>query len=194
MVAARPGAMSSARERNRRRAAASRRGPAHWPGEREALARQMQPRHGLAHGPAMARLRTPDPHALEEGDERGGLARQLAQHAAVGIAHRRRAVDARLRQMLHQAEEERQIGRRHPLLVEGQEERALLGVHQIVGVLDALGDALVGQQRAQIVAGDELSQIVVGDFGVNRHDGSVPQSAVDGLKARRPPRAARAAR
>ena len=71
--------------------------------------------------------------------------------------------------MVHQAEEERQVGLVDALLVDGQDELTLLGVQQIVGVLDALGDALVGQQLADVVAGDEVSQLVVGNFGVDGH-------------------------
>ena len=44
--------------------------------------------------------------------------------------------------MLHQPEEERQVGLRHPLLVERQDEGAGLRPEQEVGVLDALRDAL----------------------------------------------------
>jgi hypothetical protein len=60
-------------------------------------------------------------------------------------------------------------GRFDALLVEGEKIRALLGVDQIVGVLHALGDALVGQERAQPVAGHETGQLVIGDLGVDGH-------------------------
>jgi hypothetical protein len=46
--------------------------------------------------------------------------------------------------MLHQPEEKRQVVRRDPLLVERQDEIAALGVDEEIGVLDALGDPLVG--------------------------------------------------
>ncbi len=42
-------------------------------------------------------------------------------------------------------------------------------VHDVVGVLDALGDALEGQQLAQPIAGDEARQLLVADFGVDGH-------------------------
>ena len=139
------------------------------PGKLEISAGQMHPRHGLPQGPAVARLRAPDPNALQEGDERSRPAHQRTQHASLGIVYGRGAGEAGSRQMLHQAEEEREVARGHPLLVERQEEGALLGVHEVVGVLDALGNALVGEQRAEIVAGDEFGQLVVGHFRIDRH-------------------------
>ena len=74
--------------------------------------------------------------------------------------------------MLHEAQEERQVIGGHALFVEREKEGAFLGMDQIIGVLDALGDALVGEQRAQIVAGNECGQIVVGDFGIDGHAAS----------------------
>ena len=71
--------------------------------------------------------------------------------------------------MLHESEEERQIAARHALLVERQDEGALGRVHDVVGVLDAFGDALVGQELAQPVAGDEGREVLVRDFGVDGH-------------------------
>ena len=53
--------------------------------------------------------------------------------------------------MRHQAEEERQIVPRDALLIQRQDEGAGRGVQQEVGILDALGDALVGQQFADVV-------------------------------------------
>ncbi len=73
------------------------------------------------------------------------------------------------REMRHQAEEERQIALRDALLIERQEERALGGVQQEVGVLDALGDALVGEQFADVVSAEEVRKLVGGNVGVDRH-------------------------
>jgi hypothetical protein len=42
-------------------------------------------------------------------------------------------------------------------------------VEQEIGILDALGDALVGQQFADVVAGEEFRKLFGGDVGVNRH-------------------------
>ena len=44
-------------------------------------------------------------------------------------------------------------------------------MQQEVGILDALGDALVGQQFADVVAFQEFRKLVGGDVGVNRHGG-----------------------
>ena len=53
------------------------------------------------------------------------------------------------------AEEERQVACGDALLVERQDEIAGAGVDQEIGILDALGDALVGQQLAEVVAGEK---------------------------------------
>ena len=42
-------------------------------------------------------------------------------------------------------------------------------MQQEVGVLDALGDALVGQQLAEIVTAEEFRKLVGGNVGVDRH-------------------------
>ena len=68
-----------------------------------------------------------------------------------------------------EAEEERQVLARDAALVEREDEGPARGVHDVVGVLDALGDALVGEQLAQPVAGDEGRELLVGDFGVDGH-------------------------
>jgi hypothetical protein len=44
-----------------------------------------------------------------------------------------------------------------------------VGAQQVVAVLDALGDALARHRLADIVLGDELGEIAVGDFGVDGH-------------------------
>jgi len=54
--------------------------------------------------------------------------------------------------MRHQRQEVGQIVDRNALFVEREDERALARVHQEVGILDALGDALVGQEFADVVA------------------------------------------
>ena len=57
-------------------------------------------------------------------------------------------VSAARRQMLHQAEKERQVVRRDALFIQREDEMAGRAVHEEIGILDALGDALVGQQFA----------------------------------------------
>src|SRR5579862_8930279 len=82
---------------------------------------------------------------------------------------RRRASDAFLREMVHEREEERQVSGVHPFLIERQDEGAALGAEKIVGVLDALGDALAGDRLAKCVVGEEGSELVVGNVGVDCH-------------------------
>ena len=71
--------------------------------------------------------------------------------------------------MLHQAEEERQVALGDAPLVERQDEVAGAGMDQKIRVLDAFGDALVGQQLADVVAGEEAGEVFRRDIGVNRH-------------------------
>ena len=66
-------------------------------------------------------------------------------------------------------EEERQVAFGDALLIQRQDEIAGRGVQQEVGILDALGDALVGQQFADVVMAKEFRKLVGGDVGVNRH-------------------------
>ena len=77
--------------------------------------------------------------------------------------------------MRHQRQEVRQVVHRHALFIEREDERALAGMQQEVGILDALGDALVGEQLADVVACQELREVFGGDVGVNRHE--EPQAA-----------------
>jgi len=72
-------------------------------------------------------------------------------------------------QMFHQAEKERQVRLVHALLVEREDEGAFLRAQQIVGVFDALGDALQREHGAEIVGGQKLRQILVRDFGIDGH-------------------------
>src|SRR5258706_8374785 len=71
--------------------------------------------------------------------------------------------------MGHQPEKKRQVAFRDPLLVQGEDEISGRGVQQEVGILHALGDALVGQQFADVVSDEEFRKLVGGDVGVDRH-------------------------
>src|SRR6266404_5904267 len=71
--------------------------------------------------------------------------------------------------MRHQAEEERQVALGDAPLIQRQDEIAGRRVQQEVGILDALGDALVGQQLADVVCPQKFRKLVGGDVGVNRH-------------------------
>ncbi len=121
---------------------------------------EMQLRQCRADRRAVARTGTADPHAIEEGDHRRRPAGDLAQHLALAVLDRLRAGDAARVQVLHQAEKERQVLGGHPLLVEREDEVAAAGVDEKVRVLDPFRDALVGEQLADIVAGEKGSKIL----------------------------------
>ena len=61
-------------------------------------------------------------------------------------------------EMRHQAEKERQVALGDALFIQRQDEISGAGVQQEVGILDALGDALVGQQFADVVTAQEIPQ------------------------------------
>ena len=68
---------------------------------------------------------------------------------------RRRTGDAGIREIFHEVQEKRQILGRHPFLIQGQDVLRLVGLHQVVGILDTFRDALAGKDRANIVGVDE---------------------------------------
>src|SRR5205823_9512045 len=92
-----------------------------------------------------------------------------AEHPALAILDRLRAIDAARRQMLHQSQEERQVVGRHAFFIECKNEVAARGVQQKIRVLDAFGNPLVGHELAEIVPGEEASQVLRRDVGVNGH-------------------------
>ena len=140
--------------------------------EREVGAGLVHARQRLADLAAMDRLRPTQPDAVEKGDDRRGAAGEAAERLAVLRPDRLRAGDAALGEMLHQADEERQVALVHPLFVEREDELAGVGVQQVVGVLDPFGDALEGEDAAEVVASYKSFQRLVGDFSVNGHDAS----------------------
>src|SRR3546814_7982322 len=89
----------------------------------------------------------PRPHARQEWHDRRRPAAQPAQRLAVAAVDRGRAGDALRREMLHQAQEIRQVLRRDALFVERQDEVAPDGLQQEVGVLHPLGDALARSEE-----------------------------------------------
>ena len=122
-------------------------------------------------------------------DCKGGVAAMV--HAAIALKRAGARIPGRLIFSAVMGEEEGQIGRIDSLLVQCEEDRPLLGMEEIIRILHAFGDALVGQQRPHLVGGDEGSELVVGDFGIDCH---VKRSA-SGLRAGPGrSRAARAAR
>jgi hypothetical protein len=109
------------------------------------------------------------PDAFQKIDDRRRAAGQRAQRFAAFALHRLRTIDAVRGQMRHQVKKERQVAFGDALLVQRQDEVSGRGVQQEVGILDALGDALVGQQFTDVVMLQEFRKLVGGDVGVNRH-------------------------
>ena len=81
-------------------------------------------------------------------------------------------VRPRLAKVFHQPEKERQIALGDALLVERQDVIAAAGVDQEIRVLDALGDALVGEEIADVVTGEEAAEILRRHIGIDCHEGS----------------------
>ena len=73
--------------------------------------------------------------------------------------------------MVHQSEKERQVLRRDPTFVKGENEYAPLGLQQVIRVFDPFGYALAGEDAADVVSGDERIERVVRDVRVDRHFG-----------------------
>lgn len=108
-------------------------------------------------------------NSVEKGHQHGGATGKLPQGLSGAVLDRLRAVDAACRQMVHQAEEKRQVVHRDPLLIQRENEEAGFRVQQVIGVLDPLGNPLAGQQRAELVICNEPLELGRGDFGVNGH-------------------------
>src|SRR6185437_7847135 len=123
----------------------------------------------MADAGAMNGGRLARPDAFQEVDDHRRAAGQRAQRLAAFVRERLRAIDAVVGKMRHQAEEERQVVPRHPLFIQRQDERAARCVQQEVGVLDALGDALVGAKLADVVMAEKFRKFVGGDVGIDRH-------------------------
>ena len=109
------------------------------------------------------------PPAFEEPDDGGGPAAEFAQGLAVPRLDRRRAAQPLGGKMFHQPQEEGQVLAVHALFIEGQDVAAPGRVHEVVGILDALGDALAGDDLADVIGLDEGSKVAIRHFGVNSH-------------------------
>ena len=72
--------------------------------------------------------------------------------------------------MLHQRQKKRQVALGDAPLVERQDEIAAAGVDEKIRILDAFGDALVGQQLADVVTGEERPEVFRRDIGIDRHE------------------------
>ena len=80
-------------------------------------------------------------------------------------------------QVLHQAEEERQVLSRHALLVERENEIAAAGMDEKIRVLDPFRDALVGEQLTDVVIGEKGRKLLRHHVGIDRHVPSLGVSA-----------------
>ncbi len=129
----------------------------------------MQRRQGLADRPAMAEQDAARPQSVQEGRDGRGLAGQRAQRLAVAAMDRPWTIEAPRGEMIHQAEEERQVLRVHALFVEREEVRALGRGQQVVGILDTFGDALEGIGFADVVFGEKGFQLGVAHLRVDGH-------------------------
>ncbi len=92
----------------------------------------MELRQPLAELVAMRGGRPAHREAVEEGDDGGRPPGETAEHLAAAVLDRLRADQPARGEMLHQPEEERQIVRVHPLLVEGEDVGAPRGAQQVV--------------------------------------------------------------
>src|SRR5262249_47632371 len=108
----------------------------------------------------------------KESDDRRRSAGDFAEHRALLVLDRLRTGDAARVQMLHQAEEERQVLGGDALLVEREDEVAAAGVDQEVRVLDPFGDGFVGEHLPDLVAGEKGGEVLGGYIGVDGHDDS----------------------
>jgi hypothetical protein len=106
--------------------------------------------------------------AVEPVDQGRGFAGQGRQEAAVTPRHRVRAGHAAGGEVVHQFQEEGQL-RRAQALENGQHPVTAAGVDEIVGVGDALGNAAIVAQSADMVVGEEGFELGGFDTGVNRH-------------------------
>src|SRR5882757_7651653 len=134
----------------------------HGAGEMKLGQRVAEPR-------AMRRGRPADPHAVQEGDDRGRTPGEPSERLALAVLHRLRAGQSARREMLHQTEKERQIIRGDALLVERENEIAATGVQEKIRVLDALRDAFIGQKIAEVVGAQECRNFLGRDIGIDGH-------------------------
>jgi hypothetical protein len=119
---------------------------------------------GAVHDIGLAR-----PDAFQKIDDRGRTTRQYTERFAASVLERLRTTDAARGQMHHQVQKERQIAFGDTLFVQRQDEMPGRGVQQEVGILDAFGDALVGQEFTDVVRLEEFREFIGGDVGINRH-------------------------
>src|SRR3546814_3769347 len=116
---------------------------------------------------AVVRRAPARPQPAEKADRCGRAAAETVQRKPVTAVVVRRTWDAGGGEMVHQAEEERQVAGSNALLVQRQNEGAAVGFEKEVAVLDALGDALARDDRSDVVLGDERFEFLVGNFRID---------------------------
>src|SRR5205814_10231623 len=119
------------------------------------------------------------PQAAQESDDRRRASGDFAERAALAIFYRLRTIKTAGGEVLHQRQKERQVGRRYPPLVQGQDEMTLRGVHQKIRILDAFGNSLIGQELADRVTGKKRGEVLCGDVGVDGHGAESRLSSPD---------------
>ena len=107
--------------------------------------------------------------ARQPRDQRRRLAIELPEILIAQIGERRRRRDAMAREVRHQIEIERQLGRRQPF-VQRQHVTAFFGRHEIVGVLDARRDRREVDEPSDRVPGEPCVEILGGDGRVDGHE------------------------
>ncbi len=135
----------------------------------------MHLRQCLADTGAMRCVRLARPDAFEKIDDRHRPACKRAEGLTALVDDGLRTIDPVRREVAHQPEEERKIVLGDALLIQGQNVTARGRVEQIVGILHAFGDALVGEHFADVVRGEEIRKLFGGDVGVNRHRKITPR-------------------
>jgi len=106
---------------------------------------------------------------LHEGNDRGGASGQRADRVALRVRQSARAQDAAVREVIGKGEVERQVDSGYAFFKQRQDEMPAGGVEVVVGVLNALPDSLKPFQRAEVIPGKEIDELVFVDLRINGH-------------------------
>src|SRR5579864_1212429 len=116
---------------------------------------------------ALRRRRLGDWNSRQELNQACRAASQLMKLPPPGIRDEARDPAATSGKMLEQIDEERQVGLLHPLLIERQDEPAGGGFDEVITILNPLGNALCGDQLADLVSGEKRGHLFSGDVGID---------------------------
>ena len=130
---------------------------------------QMQSRQGRARRRLGLEAGGPQPVARLPFHQGGVTAIQPPQPAARPIHHRRRGRKTPRRQMRRQPQAEGQHVRIGPLLEQRQDQTFFVGLHPVVGVLDALGNGFERLQLAEIIGAQKKARVGLGHRRENGH-------------------------